>query len=312
MYYLCTHNPIGFFICYMIFLSLFNLLALCMDRYLALYQPFLHHRLTCINRVLKQILAIWLVPCLITVLPLFWKYTGPARMVADHAFLVIIWVMMCLLVITMTVVYFLVTMKAKQLIRNKKLSIMPSAASATSASVLSNNNNIDNNDDNNKENTNTTATTTDIVNNNKRRKEATKTDTRFETEALTRKELRVVHLFGLLLLLFVTTYLPLIYMNLCDAIGKPSLIPKDMEEVSLVTLMLGSLLNPIISMCLKRDFQQQLRCFFRQSIVLKFQSFKNLSSRNDSIALMVAETSFIIESQSTTSIPSRHSILFFS
>lgn len=291
---------LGYFICYMIFLSLFNLLALCMDRYLALYQPFLHHRLTCINRVLKQILAIWLVPCLITVLPLFWKYTGPARMVADHAFLIIIWVMMCLLVITMTVAYFLVTMKAKQLIRNKKLSIMQ--PSTTSASVLSNNNIIDNNNDNN-----TTATT----HNNNRRKEPSQRDTRFETEVLTRKELRVVHLFGLLLLLFVTTYLPLIYMNFCDAIGRPSLIPKDMEEVSLVTLMLGSLLNPIISMCLKRDFQQQLRCFFRQSIVLKFQSFKNMSSRNDSMALMMAETSFIIETQSTASIPSRHSILFF-
>ena len=200
----------------------------------------------------------------------------------------------------MTVAYFLVTMKAKQLIRNKKLSIMQ--PSTTSSSVLSNNNIIDNNNDNN-----TTATT----HNNNRRKEPSQRDTRFETEVLTRKELRVVHLFGLLLLLFVTTYLPLIYMNFCDAIGRPSLIPKDMEEVSLVTLMLGSLLNPIISMCLKRDFQQQLRCFFRQSIVLKFQSFKNMSSRNDSMALMMAETSFIIETQSTASIPSRHSILFF-
>ena len=61
----------GFFVCYMIFLSLFNLMALCMDRYLALHLPFLHHRLTNIRRVLKLILAIWTTPCLITVLPLF-------------------------------------------------------------------------------------------------------------------------------------------------------------------------------------------------------------------------------------------------
>ena len=263
----------GYFVCYMIFLSLFNLLALCVDRYLALYRPFLHHRLTCIHRVLKQIALIWTTSCLIAVLPLFWKYTS-ARGVIDHVFLVIIWAVMCLMVIFMTIVYLLVTKKAKQLIRNTKLSLTSSSSSPSSSSYS---------------NTNT------------RKKRAGTEDslTRFNTEVLTRKELRVVHLFGLLLFLFVTTYLPLIYMNFCDVIERPSLIPRQMEEVSLFTLLLGSLINPIISMSLKKDFHQHLKFFFRHITLLKVQqSFRNFSiastlkPMNDSIALIM-ETSFI-------------------
>ncbi|XP_066910775.1 D(1A) dopamine receptor-like [Clytia hemisphaerica] len=248
------HKPLhveGFLICYMIFLSLFNLCALCMDRYLALFKPFLHHRLTCIRHTVKQLLMVWTLPCLITLLPLFWKHSS-SKAVIHQVFVTIIWVLMCLLVIFMTCVYSMVTKKARRLIRDKRMSI------------LRNN----------------------------------KPDKLLDIEAsLTRKELRVVHLFGLLLMLFVTTYLPLMYMNFCDAVGQPGWIPLVMEEISFFTLMLGSVINPIISMYLKKDFNNNLRCFVRESLILKFQNFHNSFSasfnRREGVLTDTVETSFI-------------------
>ena len=120
-----------------------------------------------------------------------------------------------------------------------------------------------------------------------------------EKENLTRKELRVVHLFGLLLFLFVATYLPIIYMNFCDIIKKVELIPRSLEEISFFIILLGSVLNPIMSMYLKRDFHNSL----------KFRSFKNFSWRkkfqSNSESLMV-EMSFIIDQRTDSANSSLH------
>lgn len=221
-----TNNTRSFLVCYMLFLSLFNLLALSTDRYLALSKPFLHHRILDVNRTVKLIIFIWIAPLILTLVPLAWWFNEKAFQV-QRIYLSIVWLFMLVLVIAMTVLYSFVTYKARRTIKRKRHSTMGHGA-----------------------------------------------ETKMAT--LARKELRVIHLFGLLLFFFTATYLPILYMNLCDLIGYPELIPKAVEIAGFYFLFLNSIVNPVLCIYLKRDYFQVINSIIRCKFVEKRKwSFKS-------------------------------------
>eukprot|EP00794_Sanderia_malayensis_P006795 gene6795-7561_t len=71
----------------------------------------------------------------------------------------------------------------------------------------------------------------------------------------TRTELRVAHMFGLLLFFFILAYLPILWLNLMDLINQGHLISPVMEKISLYSLIVNSIVNPILCLLLKKDYQ---------------------------------------------------------
>ena len=72
----------------------------------------------------------------------------------------------------------------------------------------------------------------------------------------TKKELRVAHLFGLLLFFFILAYLPILYINLVGLLGYgESLIKPFFHHISLYFLITNSVVNPILCLLLKKDYQ---------------------------------------------------------
>ena len=227
-----TSSMTAFTVCYIIFLSLFNLLALSTDRFLALSRPFLHYRLLDVQRTMKLLLLIWVTPLLLTLIPLFWWFKPiNVQKKAGKIYLGIGWLFMLLLVIAMTILYLFVTTKATQTIRNKRQSIGHRSNSQTK--VL----------------------------------------------ALAKKELRVIHLFGLLLFFFVAAYLPILYMNFCDIVGEENYIPNILPRISFYFLILNSIVNPVLCIYLKKDYWEAILT----SIRIHRTRLRNWSMRSSSL-----------------------------
>lgn len=213
-YYRVSYTA-GYFTCYMLFLSLFNLLALSTDRYLALSRPFLHYRIMDVSRAIKVIFVIWSIPFVLTIIPLTWERENDEkyRKKANAIYLSIAWLLMLILVVAMTILYIFVTIKARKTIRTKRVSTG--------------------------------------------RRQSTK------VADLAKKELRVIHLFGSLLSLFVATYLPILYMNMCDLLDRIDWIPPILEQLALYFLLFNSIANPVVCICLKKDYYQDINSILR-------------------------------------------------
>ena len=72
-------------------------------------------------------------------------------------------------------------------------------------------------------------------------------------------EAKLAQVFVIVAVMFVLSWLPVQYMTIVHEIGHPELIPKDLSIVSLFTIALGSLVNPIVYSFLKPDFRKAMR-----------------------------------------------------
>ena len=204
--------------CYMLYLSLFNLSMISMDRYLAMNKPFIHRRIINVKRTIKMIIGVWVCPLGLTMVPLFWWFEAEAvRDKATRIYVFVIWFLLLLMVTPMSVMYILATRGAKCNIKSRRASLRG------------------------------------------RLKE--------HATLLAHKEVRAVHLFGLLLFFFVAAYLPILYINFCWFIGAPEYAPPIVEVISLYLLIMNSIINPIICIMLKKDYlltiKRILSCKYR-------------------------------------------------
>lgn len=68
-------------------------------------------------------------------------------------------------------------------------------------------------------------------------------------------EAKVAKVFGVIAVMFVLSWLPIIWTTLVHAVGKPHLLPEAMTVLSPFTLAFGSLINPILYSFMKPDFR---------------------------------------------------------
>lgn len=78
----------------------------------------------------------------------------------------------------------------------------------------------------------------------------------------TSSEAKLAQVFIIVAVMFVLSWLPIQYMTIVYEIGRPDLIPKHLSTVSLFTVALGSLVNPVVYSFLKPDFRKALRDIF--------------------------------------------------
>ena len=68
-------------------------------------------------------------------------------------------------------------------------------------------------------------------------------------------EAKVAKVFGVIAVMFMLSWLPIIWTTLVYAVGKPHLLPEAMTVLSPFTLAFGSLINPLLYSFMKPDFR---------------------------------------------------------
>ena len=82
-------------------------------------------------------------------------------------------------------------------------------------------------------------------------------------------EAKLAQVFIIVAVMFVLSWLPIQYMTIVYEIGRRDLIPDYLNIVSLFTVALGSLVNPIVYSFLKPDFRKSIRhmfCYRRKNL----------------------------------------------
>lgn len=76
-------------------------------------------------------------------------------------------------------------------------------------------------------------------------------------------EAKLAQVFIIVAVMFVLSWLPIQFMTIAYEIGRRDLIPNHLSTVSLFTVALGSLVNPIVYSFLKPDFRKCIQHVFR-------------------------------------------------
>ena len=244
---------------YMLYVALFNLLALSFDRYLAIIKPLLHYKLMDKRYIRKIVVLVWTVPLGLILVPLFWWFeNSKLKTQLQRIYVCAQWSLMFIIVLLVSTLYFFITKQARKSIRGRM-------ADLRFQTIL-------------------------IANNSprlSRRREQhrilgmksvemeeerilgkrfgqlellCKEKVEIKETNLSKKELRVVHLFGLLLFFLVAAYSPILYMNIFIVmLQKPSYVSEKVICISLYSLILNSVVTPVLCILLKKDYLDAIK-----------------------------------------------------
>lgn len=115
-------------------------------------------------------------------------------------------------------------------------------------------------------------------------------------------EAKVAKVFSAIAVMFVLSWLPIIWTTLVYAIGKPHLLPKAMLYLSPFTLAFGSIINPILYSFMKPDFKHVCKRLFCLISLPKLSLNNDLRSPNNSQSLSRATS----ETKSASRLPLHH------
>ncbi|XP_078359642.1 adenosine receptor A2b-like [Oculina patagonica] len=72
-------------------------------------------------------------------------------------------------------------------------------------------------------------------------------------------EAKVTKVFLAIVIIFVLSWLPILYMTTVTSVNRPDLSPVALQKVSLITVALSSLVNPLLYAFMKEDFRQEFK-----------------------------------------------------
>lgn len=74
-----------------------------------------------------------------------------------------------------------------------------------------------------------------------------------------KSEAKVVKVFLAIVVIFVLSWLPIIYMTTVASVNRQDLVPVALQKVSLLTVALSSLANPLLYAFMKEDFRREFK-----------------------------------------------------
>lgn len=233
---------VPYIIGYILFAYLFNFCGVTYDRYQAIVRPLSYNakmtRVT-VNRILG---VVWTVPFAMTLVPATWENQPPkikalARRI-NQGFLIF-------LVTALTLVIFVAYCKIfTETRRQVKWMVSTLASSAGSALPW---------------------TAAPVIEGNALLKSAKGLKKIYKNKQFSKNiatEVKAAKVFAVLIVTFSVCWLPLIIINIIEALGFASSVPNKLKEVSLFTLVGNSLIDPFIYSLYKSDFRRALRRFF--------------------------------------------------
>lgn len=250
-----------FLIGYMLYVALFNLLALAIDRYLAILKPLIHHKLIDEQYIRKIIILIWTVPLGLVLIPLLWWFQPEdLKSKLQRVYVCLFWSLILLIVIFVIILYFLITKQTRKAIQRRMADLrFKSILITANSSYLRKA----------EEKERILAKRLGETRRDERKlfgKEMyqmelfSQEDLDSKVTKLAKKELCVVHLFGLLLFSLVAAYSPILYMNIFTSIlNKPSYVTTNLICVSLYSLIMNSVVTPVLCILLKRDYMHAIK-----------------------------------------------------
>jgi len=81
-------------------------------------------------------------------------------------------------------------------------------------------------------------------------------------------EEKAVVVFALIFGMFLLSWMPLIYINLCEIFNQPELITAPVLYASFYTLLFNTIMDPLIYAFLKKDFSDCLKRRWRKERIL--------------------------------------------
>jgi len=93
-------------------------------------------------------------------------------------------------------------------------------------------------------------------------------------------EAKVAKVFGVIAVMFVLSWLPIIWTTLVYAVGKPHLLPEAITVLSPFTLAFGSIINPVIYSFMKPDFRTVGRKLLYSNALPQFSFKDEICSQN--------------------------------
>lgn len=93
-------------------------------------------------------------------------------------------------------------------------------------------------------------------------------------------EAKVAKVFGVIAVMFVLSWLPIIWTTLVYAVGKPHLLPEVITVLSPFTLAFGSIINPVIYSFMKPDFRTVGRKLLYSNALPQFSFKDEICSQN--------------------------------
>ena len=94
-------------------------------------------------------------------------------------------------------------------------------------------------------------------------------------------EAKVAKVFGVIAVMFVLSWLPIIWTTLVHAVGKPHLMPEAITVLSPFTLAFGSVINPIIYSFMKPDFRTVCKKLLYSNALPQFSFKEENCSQNE-------------------------------
>ncbi|KAK3727786.1 hypothetical protein QZH41_000105 [Actinostola sp. cb2023] len=85
------------------------------------------------------------------------------------------------------------------------------------------------------------------------------TRTRLDEARRSRRELKSVKMFFIILAIFAACWIPVIYMTFAFVANRPEIIPLSLTVISHFSIMLSSLVNPFLYTFMKLDFQREMK-----------------------------------------------------
>lgn len=204
----------GYFVAFILLATVFNLCGVTYERYIALTRPFRYRTIVSCQKVCTIIVVSWIVPLLLSLLPLVWD-TDVEATVHKVYIAVIVTLFIFIPCTAMVCVY----MRVLRVVHRFVLRTKGRTCKGNATSHLAGN------------------------------------------------EEKAARVFAIVFAMFVLCWLPLIYINICWIFNQTQLITNELIFVSFYTLVLNSILDPVICALYKKDFRDVLRKRFKLTCI---------------------------------------------
>lgn len=227
---------VPYIIGYILFAYLFNFCGVTYDRYQAIVKPLSYNAKITRSSVNKILIVVWMVPFAMTLVPATWENQPPKTKALaqriNQGFLIF-------LVTVLAVIIFMAYVKIFRETR-KQVKWMFSAVASSAGKALH-------------------CSSTPAIEKNTLINEVKKLNKTKKFSLNIAAEVKAAKVFAVLIITFLVCWLPLIIINIIEALGFRSSVPSKLIEVSLFTLVFNSLIDPFIYSLYKSDFRRALR-----------------------------------------------------